>query len=322
MSRPMERSSSYYKAVAGRGREIYFVVLIVIIIIVSTVTIVTLRNFKLSLSEKCGPGYGGYSVDITGAEETAEGGYVSEGITYPRGTFWKSDSHIFGCPCAVKPCIRKCCGRNEEYYNAEKNSTETKLGCIESNRSFIISERGIFSRLDFKEMDVEDTHFYVFYGKPCKLMYMKSPEDYEDEEHYLMEDGEIYSPQSISPFIDQTQYCFESTIGNNGTIDTYACLPVTTETSQEEQEKWTFDATLLGMFVSIPCLVCTFVVYAILPKKNLHNKCLMCHVASLTIAYATLASVQFPETVIKVGHPSCVVAGMFSIIHHVGCRLK
>lgn len=50
------------------------------------------------------------------------------------------------------------------------------------------------------------------------------------------------------------------------------------------------------MLISIPFLLATFLVYVLLPeKRNLHGKCMMNYVFTLTVAYVVLVYIQiFP----------------------------
>lgn len=49
-----------------------------------------------------------------------------------------------------------------------------------------------------------------------------------------------------------------------------------------------------GMCFSVPFLILTFLVYAIVPElRNLHGKSLMCYVLGLIIAYTILINLQF-----------------------------
>lgn len=54
-----------------------------------------------------------------------------------------------------------------------------------------------------------------------------------------------------------------------------------------------FSVFPIGMIISIPFLLATFIVYALIPElRNVHGKSLMCYVFALTLAYAMLAFIQ------------------------------
>ncbi|XP_045461966.1 G-protein coupled receptor Mth2-like isoform X7 [Harmonia axyridis] len=55
--------------------------------------------------------------------------------------------------------------------------------------------------------------------------------------------------------------------------------------------------TLVGMVISMPFLLITFIVYALLPDRNLHMKALMCYVINLLLAYMFIVTIQLSDTV-------------------------
>ncbi|XP_071050240.1 G-protein coupled receptor Mth2-like isoform X15 [Onthophagus taurus] len=58
-----------------------------------------------------------------------------------------------------------------------------------------------------------------------------------------------------------------------------------------------------GMIISMPFLIATFLVYALLPDKNLPAKSLMCYVLSLLFAYIMLVTIQLNS---NLEHGACV----------------
>ncbi|XP_044763947.1 G-protein coupled receptor Mth2-like isoform X7 [Coccinella septempunctata] len=57
--------------------------------------------------------------------------------------------------------------------------------------------------------------------------------------------------------------------------------------------------TLVGMIISMPFLLVTFLVYALLPDRNLHMKALMCYVINLLHAYIFLVTIQLTDEVFE-----------------------
>ncbi|XP_045461965.1 G-protein coupled receptor Mth2-like isoform X6 [Harmonia axyridis] len=53
----------------------------------------------------------------------------------------------------------------------------------------------------------------------------------------------------------------------------------------------------VGMVISMPFLLITFIVYALLPDRNLHMKALMCYVINLLLAYMFIVTIQLSDTV-------------------------
>lgn len=64
----------------------------------------------------------------------------------------------------------------------------------------------------------------------------------------------------------------------------------------------------IGMLLSLPFLFLTFLVYALIRDlQNLHGKSLMCHVATLLIAYTSLIAIQFVTD--KIDKNFCIILG-------------
>lgn len=93
------------------------------------------------------------------------------------------------------------------------------------------------------------------------------------------------------------QFCLEAFSTHN-----YQVLPVVCSPEQMENEQLGGNMFYtIGMFLSLPFLFSTFLVYALIRElRNLHGKSLMCHVATLLVAYTSLITVQFiTNSVIK-----------------------
>lgn len=67
----------------------------------------------------------------------------------------------------------------------------------------------------------------------------------------------------------------------------------------------------IALIVSLPFLFCTFLVYALIKElRNLHGKSVMCHVATLLVAFTGLLITQFETRNIE-GDLVCLILGMF-----------
>jgi len=40
--------------------------------------------------------------------DSDENSIQAHGLNFTEGTFWRENGNVFGCPCAIKPCLRKC----------------------------------------------------------------------------------------------------------------------------------------------------------------------------------------------------------------------
>lgn len=63
---------------------------------------------------------------------------------------------------------------------------------------------------------------------------------------------------------------------------------------------------VLGMIISMPFLLVTFLVYLLLPDRNLHQKALMFYVLALFFAYILLVTINLSQ---NISDPWCSVVG-------------
>ncbi|XP_055702005.1 G-protein coupled receptor Mth2-like isoform X3 [Phlebotomus papatasi] len=232
------------------------------------------------------------TVNITDGIQDADGNIVFDGITYPpnlyaeydyelvnKTTKYPMEPHLRGCICRVKNCIKYCCPKRQISYNRE---------CIESNDNSavivdVIEEDGNVTN----SVDVEK-RFGVVYGKPCSSMYSLDPVEYPEEDSYKLQyDGQL---RTADDFLrDKNEYCFARTLSENKSLEAitqvFVCFP--------DQMKSKFFIYPIGMLLSVPFLVVTFLVYAFIPElRNLHGKSLMCYVLGLAVGYTFLSLVH------------------------------
>jgi G protein-coupled receptor Mth (Methuselah protein) len=63
------------------------------------------------------------------------------------------------------------------------------------------------------------------------------------------------------------------------------------------------------MLFSVPFLIATFLVYALIPElRNIHGKSLMCYVSGLTIGYISLSISQLHDGS-TIPEPACEILG-------------
>ncbi|KAG8313911.1 hypothetical protein J6590_104220 [Homalodisca vitripennis] len=295
MAGRVTRQGSYITTKKSRRLEIIAVLCAIIVGIVVTLVIITVHRRTVSVSDRCGPKYPLFSVLLKDGSEDEDGGYVTKDLTYPSGTFWRQNGSVFGCPCAVKPCIRKCCPPDHDF---QPNS----IDCVRSNTSYFEPlQHQVYSKPsnsqaveDLVPVAVEDDHFSILYGDACGKngQFLREPDQYVEDSTYLLEDGRLMTMDINHLYLDQSQYCLEAFSGGD-VIHTMECFEDQTELVVQKREGWVLFLLASGMIVSIPFFLATFLVYALLPQlQNLHGKSLMCHVMSLMIAYVCLAIVQ------------------------------
>lgn len=78
------------------------------------------------------------------------------------------------------------------------------------------------------------------------------------------------------------------------------------------------------MLLSVPFMIITFCVYAFIRElRNLHGKCLMCYVASLTFLYVSMSVIKLKETALiqEDQKTACVILGYTSLTSMLMCFL-
>lgn len=204
------------------------------------------------------------------------------GDVFPAGYYFTANNTLRGCLCSLYPCIRKCCGRGEfmEVGPNETTSCEKNPGPSPFN-NFTMP----VYQTPTEFANVSQEHFRILYGDVCAYWkYMLMPWVMPTDQSYLMTDGRVLVHDR---YMDASEYCMESVKGEEG-IFTFLCFP-----AGDEQSTITFTVYPIGMILSSPFLLATFLVYAIIPDlRNLHGKSLMCHVFSNFVAYVSLSIVQ------------------------------
>lgn len=221
----------------------------------------------------------------------------SDGSVYPEGYHFDVNGTSRVCNCAFKPCVRKCCPPDQSF------STESET-CVQSwvPAPFHVDVQ-IYEKTKsvqkLKPVNVTSDHFNYVYGDVCHYgRFLLTPESRSTDVSYLMVDGTILNS---GRYFTASEYCMETQNGNTS-VFTLLCFP-----SDEDGETKGAVFTLypIGMMISVPFLLFTFLVYAVIPDlQNLHGKSLMCHAASLFCAYLFLVIIQIGRD--AVGLVSCI----------------
>nr|XP_022917470.1 G-protein coupled receptor Mth2-like isoform X4 [Onthophagus taurus] len=223
---------------------------------------------------------------------------ISIGEQYPNGTIIKDDLVFFeeyykivnrtrwGCLSEHNRYVRKCCPKSQLLMNNDSIHT-----CGDTNEKFsFITYDGV----DFVgNVDLNETDFYVVYNKYCEFSgYLLDPFHYETDVFFLQTDGTILYNDTFD-YSSIGDFCVDNVL-RNGTIyfSALVCFPPPP-----------LDLISYGMIISMPFLIATFLVYALLPDKNLPAKSLMCYVLSLLFAYIMLVTIQLNS---NLEHGACV----------------
>ncbi|XP_050514680.1 G-protein coupled receptor Mth2-like isoform X14 [Diabrotica virgifera virgifera] len=187
-----------------------------------------------------------------------------------------------GCDLSVN-CIRKCCPVGYSYVGKPRkcrvnNSSEPFIAPV-YNKTFFVGT-------------VDQTAKFRITDITCLLFRLQNdnPKDF----YYLQEDGKLFVP-SYNRSYPNNEYCIDEVY----TLSAFLCFPEqdVTEPPRTPLQK----SNSAGMIISMPFLLLTFLVYLLLPERNLHRRALMSYVFTLLAAYITLVTIQlysgqFPDT--------------------------
>ena len=213
---------------------------------------------------------------------------LDKNILYPPDYFWtdvdkNNNTKIRGCICLLKSCVRKCCPEGRVFLDNN---------CISSNMSLLYPFELKYIDVDtYDTINDTDADVHLIYGNPCKgEAYVLNPSpDFPEDMYYLLNTGILFVPAIRNHTLDD--FCMEAFEEYNQILP-LVCI---TEDDVLIVDKPTEQTLLnpIGMIISLPFLLLTFMVYAVLSElKNLHGLCLMSYVGCLFIAYTILAIVQ------------------------------
>lgn len=168
-------------------------------------------------------------------------------------------------------CIRKCC----------------EVDYVMRGKRCVLRNDSDWHIPVYRETDVttqEHIEYIVGMINCDNGFYKLEPDVYDDDVHYLQTNGSLWKPVT-GEMLAFEKFCIED-LGDNAT-SAFVCF--------EEDDlavKISRKMNAVGMIISMPFLLLTFLVYAVLPDRNLHGKCLMCYVITLFGAYAFLVFIQ------------------------------
>ncbi|XP_030756610.1 probable G-protein coupled receptor Mth-like 10 isoform X7 [Sitophilus oryzae] len=171
--------------------------------------------------------------------------------------------------CDTTMCLRRCCAENEALYKdtcRNKSSTDT-LKNIED--IFHISLE-FFSVINSNNIFCEsNSHPLLFHIENVELIrniiYIKDVESWKNYKEFCVEESRSVDSSNVSFVV---LGCFE-----------------------DEAVTKLVDKTV-SMIISMPFLLMTFLVYLVLPEKNVHQVALMFYVLHLLLAYVCLVTIN------------------------------
>lgn len=177
------------------------------------------------------------------------------------------------CKCQLKPCIRKCCAKDEHLVTIPKVPSWCSKNPAHS--PFDNFSVPVYLNPD-RLADIEKNHFDILYGNVCtngKLAL--NPKKYPKDKHFLMVNGNLYHKEK---YLDSSKYCLDSRNGSD-IIYTYKCFD-----KKDKEAELVFSMYPIFLLFSCVFLVVTFIIYSMIPElRNVHGKCLMSYVISLFV---------------------------------------
>ncbi|XP_022917471.1 G-protein coupled receptor Mth2-like isoform X5 [Onthophagus taurus] len=226
--------------------------------------------------DKTFPCDGQPTLDLSDSEINIYNEIIKDGIVFNETNYVKYfNGTILGCVCRIMDCVYKCCPFGYNMFNL--------TNCVESDH-FNIDEL-----YRFANSQLNLSHLHIVH-KPIDCLDL-------DTARFIINVG----PNGIRTIViddirgfeeDRESFCvdyFEDENRFAGVV----CV----------EGEGNFNVHTTGMIISMPFLIATFLVYALLPDKNLPAKSLMCYVLSLLFAYIMLVTIQLNS---NLEHGACV----------------
>lgn len=182
------------------------------------------------------------------------------GASFSAGTYWRDGDGVTRvCPCEEGPCLRKCCPRGQ------------------------VMRDELCTGVDADPDDFRRRHadFSLLFGSNCPCGRYIVP----GGQYNLLSNGSLN--QSTTEINAPADFCLEDFENGEGAL---ACFP--SDTCDETGVF--YQLYPMGMVVSLPCLIATLLVYAVIEElRNLHGLSLMSYVSCLAVGYTFLAVIQW-----------------------------
>ncbi|XP_034951629.1 probable G-protein coupled receptor Mth-like 11 [Chelonus insularis] len=192
--------------------------------------------------------------------------------------------------CDENTCIRKCCAEDEAWieHKCQKVSLyKEPTGKFHQELKKVIASLSPENSTRINVLN--STNYGLIIGlHECEDgMYPILP----NESWHVTPQGHVYVPGYKA--YEHHEYCMDMLYGNHYYRDgLYPCVCFNSQPVHEAIEPERFGINAALELTSCMFLLLTFLVYLCLPLlQNLHGKTLMCHVASLFVAYACLATI-------------------------------
>ncbi|KYN27327.1 G-protein coupled receptor Mth2 [Trachymyrmex cornetzi] len=211
--------------------------------------------------------------------------------------------------CENITCIPLCCPFGKRLEITQINDT-IKEECVVGQFNYPFPDVYEYVISDSKRIPIGkklDQIFPLTIHDPCQHQrYVLEPETRQSDEYLFLSNGSLYQP-NIDEFI-VTPYCL-AVWQNDEKFDVTICFDSEAEDVPEENKR----IPMVGLIVSLPFLLATFVVYSILPELwNMHGYTLRGYIGSLFVAYTSLVIIQLIHQAV-ISYSACIA---FAFIIH------
>ncbi|CAK1551200.1 unnamed protein product [Leptosia nina] len=241
------------------------------------------------------------SLNITEGVKFENGSIIFEDIEYSEGHWYElvqdEVTTVFGCPCIGRICMWKCCGQGKSYVN--RSCTDVDIAEVNPFNP------PIFSGTESTNVVASEAFFYKYTLSCEKYLVGAGANEYI----YLQKNGTLYEIERNRPqWHPPARFCmdmWQDTRFPEPILVAGVCYP---DTPPDQDAAGLFIAYSIGLMISIPFLLATFLVYAFIPElRNLHGMCLMAYCGGLIIAYSFLAYLKLHFGKIGVAMTGCYV---------------
>ncbi|KAF2899563.1 hypothetical protein ILUMI_06613 [Ignelater luminosus] len=175
-------------------------------------------------------------------------------------------------------CVRKCCQKNyilkDETCIYDENNTFTKYPI-----PIYINQENVIER-NLNEINILSGVITCLGNKNLKYFADNISDIFPKKAGITEKNGQLWTIEE-NWYYSYDHYCIE--YSEEDKVTAIVC-------KVEYVEDFNFGDRLsfIGTMVSLPFLLVTLIIYALLPQRNLHGTCLMCYVSMLFIAYFLL----------------------------------
>ncbi|XP_030752846.1 G-protein coupled receptor Mth-like isoform X2 [Sitophilus oryzae] len=199
---------------------------------------------------------------------------IFDGIVFQKSNYFVKDSTLWGCPCSVRNCIRKCCPESMELVMDNPNCIE----CTRTNRSFSIQ--------GYTNSSQTINDFFTIYGDSCPPNYIGiKSKGFKIEKNGYLIDVDYYPPDL---------YCLDYV--NREMVAKLCVIPI------ESSRPRMFFYVVMG--ISTVCFALTAASYGLLLNESdiIKKKCVIFFSASMFVVFLSLVilSVQSNYTVCRI----------------------